>query len=231
MQDAQNPTQSGRNALGIRYVQAGPPGTRAVLNQIIAAMDFLYPRATADIVPSVSKDGTLYRFRQAQPASTLRAVTAPIFPFQVYVSDTSTAGTIKASIRASSRVYSLLTSFSSFLITDLVTEFTLATDTCVWLEFTVSSLTVTAVARKTGSAFPAPVVTSGSPAAQTQFNVPIGRVVASAPTKPGFEFFLAGAVYHFEQCLFSHLIVEGRTLSPTVATPVLYAFPFGGSVP
>lgn len=144
-------------------------------------------------------------------------------PFKVYLPDESSPS---AKILAESRVYTSIGTTST-TITDLTTAFTLASNTYVWLQFTVSSLAVTAVSRQTGTAWPSLVVTSGSPAIQTQFNVPIGRVTASNPDAPGFEFNLSGTTYHFEQCLFNHLLVENRSQS---STPIVYAFPWSGAV-
>jgi hypothetical protein len=143
-------------------------------------------------------------------------------PFEVYLSNPATPA---ANIRSTSRFYAILGT-SATSITDLTTEFTLANNTYVWLQVTVSSLAVTAVSRQTGTAWPSLIVTSGSPAVQTQFNVPIGKVTASNPYAPGFEFDLAGTIYHFEQCLFSHLLVENRAYS---GTPIIYAFPWCGA--
>jgi len=93
-------------------------------------------------------------------------------------------------------------------------------------------MAATAASRQTGTSFPSFVVTSGSPAAQTQFNVPIGRVDSTDPTKPGFEFSITASGtttgYHFEQCLFSHLLIEARCDS---GATTLYGFPWGGAVP
>jgi len=142
-------------------------------------------------------------------------------PFQVYL---TTSG--QANILTESRVYTSLRT-SSTSITNLTTAFSLSSNTYVWLQFTVSSLVITNISRQTGTAWPSLVVTSGSPAAQNQFNVPIGKVTSSNPTAPGFEFKIPGASYHFEQCLFSHLLVEDRCEG---GTPILYAFPWCGAV-
>jgi hypothetical protein len=145
------------------------------------------------------------------------------FPFKVSIVDQSTP---TAAISGSSRLYKSISATDTQTITDLTTAFTLASDTHVWIQVTVSSLAVTAASRQTGTAWPSLVVTSGTPAAQTQFNIPVGRVVASDPTKPGFEFSISGTGYHFEQCLTSHLLVENRCNN---GTPILYAFPWGGA--
>jgi len=141
-------------------------------------------------------------------------------PFQVYL---TTSG--NANILTESRAYTSLGT-SSTSITNLTTAFSLASNTYVWLQFTVSSLAVTAISRQTGTAWPSLVVTSGSPAVQTQFNVPIGKVTSSKPTAPGFEFKKSGTSYHFEQLLFSHLLVENRYNNLTAQ---IYAFPWSGA--
>lgn len=152
-----------------------------------------------------------------EPASFFR------HPFRLSLVNTSTP---TAAIDASSRLYKSISTTDTQGITNLATAFTLASNTYVWIEVTVSSLAVTAAERKTGTAWPSLVVTSGSPAAQTQFNIPVGRVVSSDATKPGFEFSISGTGYHFEQCLFSHLLIENRCNN---GTPILYAFPWGGA--
>lgn len=143
-------------------------------------------------------------------------------PFKVYLPDESSPS---ANILAESRVYTSIGTTST-TITNLTTAFTLASNTYVWLQFTVSSLSVTAISRQTGTAWPSLVVTTGTPATQTQFNVPIGRVTASNPDAPGFEFNLSGTTYHFEQCLFNHLLVM-NTASGSV--PIVYGFPWSGA--
>jgi hypothetical protein len=148
----------------------------------------------------------------------------PPMPFAVSQTDFSDT-TPKATISAYSRLY-LSLGTSAATVTGLTTEFALASNTHVWLQCSVASLAVTASAITTGTAWPTLVVTSGSPAVQSQFNVPIGKVTASAPSAPGFEFALSTTTYHFEQCLFSHLLVENR-FSNLVAT--IYAFPWSGA--
>ena len=144
-------------------------------------------------------------------------------PFRVWLSDPATP---KANITGG-RLYKSISATDTDGISDLTTEFVLAANTCVWIQVTVAALEVTAASRQTGTAWPALVVTSGSPAAETQFNIPVGRVVASGASKPGFEFAIAGVAYHFEQCLFAHLLVEDRCYN---GTPILYGFPWGGAV-
>jgi hypothetical protein len=146
-----------------------------------------------------------------------------VHPFKVAL---VTPATPTAAITASSRLYKSISTTDTQTITDLTTAFTLASNTHVWIQVTVSALAVTAASRQTGTAWPTLIVTSGTPAAQTQFNIPVGRVVASAPTKPGFEFSISGTAYHFEQCLFSHLLTESRCNN---GTPVLFAFPWSGA--
>lgn len=146
-----------------------------------------------------------------------------ILPFSVALVNSATP---TAAVSAHSRLYKSISTTDTQTITDLSTAFTLANNTHVWIQVTVSSLAITAASRQTGTAWPSLVVTSGSPAAQTQFNIPVGRVVASDPNKPGFEFSIAGTKYHFEQCLFSHLLVENRCNN---GTPIIYGFPWGGA--
>lgn len=184
------------------------------INEIIDANPPL--RAGAGINISTSQLHTLISLED--PGATQSAFH---FPFEVYL-----AGTATANIRASSRLYKSISTTDTQAITNLTTAFTLASNTHVWIEVTVSSLAVTGASRQTGTAWPSLVVTSGTPAAQTQFNVPVGRVVASDPTKPGFEFAISGVGYHFEQCLFSHLLVEDRCFN---GTPILYGSSWCGA--
>jgi len=142
-------------------------------------------------------------------------------PFQAYL---SSATEIK--INASSRLYKSISTTDTLTVSALSTAITLASNTCVWVQVTVSSLTATAATIASGTAYPTMVVTSGSPAVQTQFNVPLGKVTATNPTAPGFEFTLSGTTYHFEQCLFSHLLIENRCNS---GTPIIYGFPWIGA--
>lgn len=173
----------------------------------------------------ISADALAARLKELETTTFFR------HPFQVSISDQSDPANPKANIQASSRIYPGLGA-SALSITDLTTEFILASLTCVWIEVTVSAMSATAAARKTGTSFPSLVVISGSPAAQTQFNVPIGRVVSSDLAKPGFEFSITASGtttnYHFEQCLFSHLLIQTICADGTAA---LYGFPWGGEVP
>ena len=198
-------------------VPAAFEGIAAKVNEVIAAHPPL--KAGENVTITESEEHILI---SVSAASLGQAIARAGFnhPFRVYL---DTAGT--ANILAESRVYtSLGTSATS--ITDLTTAFSLASNTYVWLQFTVSSLAVTAISRQTGTAWPSLVVTSGSPAAQTQFNVPVGKVTATKPTAPGFEFNIGSTTYHFEQCLFNHLLVENRASS---STPIIYAFPWSGA--
>ncbi len=154
----------------------------------------------------------------------------PILPFSVSLVTPASDTAPTAGLQVSSRIYKSISTTNTLSITDLGTAITLASNTYVWIQVTVSALAPTAAAIITGTAWPSLVVTSGSPAAQTQFNVPIGRVMATAPTKPGFEFSITisgvTTYYHFEQCLFSHLLIEDRCNN---GTPIIYAFPWGGA--
>jgi hypothetical protein len=141
-------------------------------------------------------------------------------PFQAYL---TAASQIK--INAASRLYKSISSTDTLTVSALSTAITLASNTCVWVQVTVSSLAATAATIASGTAYPTLVVTSGSPAAQTQFNVPLGKVTATNPTAPGFEFSISGTAYHFEQCLFNHLLAELRVVNNV---PVLFGMPYSG---
>jgi hypothetical protein len=198
-------------------VPAAFEGIAAKVNEVIAAHPPL--KAGENVTITQSEEHTLISVDQA---SINQSIARASFnhPFRVYLTASGTA-----KILPESRVY---TSFktSEASITNLTTAFSLASNTYVWIQFTVSALAITAISRQTGTAWPSLIVTSGSPAVQTQFNVPVGKVTAANPNAPGFEFSISGTNYHFEQCLFSHLLVEPR-LSSTAAT--IYAFPWSGA--
>ena len=179
-------------------------------------------KAGEGIIATPSESHTLLSVDRNFVTEEASASGAAQLPFQVSLFNDATPS---CKISANSRLYTSLGT-SATTITSLTSEITLAANTYVWLQCTVSSLAVTASAIVTGTAWPTLIVTSGSPAAQTQFNVPIGKVTASAPTAPGFEFVLTGTAYHFEQCLFSHLLTENRASG---VTPILYAFPWSGA--
>jgi hypothetical protein len=224
-----NAPRKARNSFGIPFIRTGPENLKSVINLILAALDSVRCQPSADIDSLVTAEGTLNRLRQAT-GDGRRRESAFLHPFRVSLSDTSDPAAPTAAISASSRLYKSISSTNTQAITDLTTAFALAIDTHVWIQVTVSSLAITAASRQTGTAWPTLVVTSGSPAVQSQFNIPIGRVVASAPTKPGFEFAITSGgtttPYHFEQCLFSHLLAENRCNN---GTTILYAFPWGGA--
>lgn len=149
-------------------------------------------------------------------------------PFKVSLTD---AAGPTATIIAESRIYdqSVLASATSPLnISNLTTPITLTASTKIWLKGSVSSLSTIGSLSITTTNPALPVTTAGSPAAQTEYHVLIGKVTASNPDAPGFEFVSGGTTYHFEQCLFSHLMLEFRTLSRFSTTPIIYPFPFAG---
>jgi hypothetical protein len=80
------------NSLGIRYVVDGPPGLKAKLNEIIRSFDYLFPRTSADIIPTVEPEGTRYTLRNPSPASSRPRPPAP-GPFTLYDASTTTGGT------------------------------------------------------------------------------------------------------------------------------------------
>lgn len=152
-------------------------------------------------------------------------------PFQG-VLDVS-GGTQIVRFNRSSRVYETIGTVGTSPVGSGFPEtFTLTSNLHVWLEATVSgSLTVSAFSGlQSGTSWPELVVLSGG--AQTHFRVPIGRVttpaVAPVSDKPGFGFSLGGVAYWWEQCLFSHLLVEARYDSG-LGAPIIYGFPFGGA--
>jgi hypothetical protein len=198
-------------------VPAAFEGIAEKVNEVIAAHPPL--KAGENVTITQSEEHTLISVSQASINQSI-ARAGFNHPFRVYL---DTAGTAK--ILAESRAYTSLDT-SATTITNLTTAFSLASNTYVWLQFTVSALAVTAISRQTGTAWPSLVVTSGSPITQTQFNVPIGKVTASKPTAPGFEFSISGTNYHFEQLLFSHLLVEFRF---SATTAILYAYPWSGA--
>ena len=120
---------------------------------------------------------------------------------------------------------------NSQAITNLNTAFTLAADTHAWVEILVnSSLVITAAELKTGTAFPVLVVTAGSPAAQTKYNLPVGRVVSGFQAgMPGFDFTLgtppSTTEHHWQQLLREHQLMLEECFS---GTPSMVAHPWQG---
>lgn len=207
----------------VKKLSTVPSAFSAIAEKVNEVID-ANPPITAGRFIKITKDfdKTLISSDITSDSISTISKTAFSHPFKVYLDG---GDVTKAKILSQSRVYTLLQTAST-TITDLTTAFTLASNTYVWLQFTVSSLAVTAISRQTGTAWPSLIVTSGSPAVQTQFNVPIGKVTASAPTAPGFEFIIGSTAYHFEQCLFSHLLVENRASG---ITPIIYAFSWSGA--
>lgn len=148
-------------------------------------------------------------------------------PFKVKLTDSTGP---YAALSASSRLYNGFTTIDFLPISNLTTPFTLASNTHVWIQATVNSnLTLSGASRQTGTSWPTLIVTTGTPGIQTHFNIPVGKVVSSDSSKPGFEFNIGSTAYHFEQCLFSHLVTENRGWGATNTIPVLYGFPWGGA--
>ena len=119
---------------------------------------------------------------------------------------------------------------AALAITDLNTPFTLAADTQAWIEVAVdSSLLVTGVTFKTGTAFPGSVEVTGSPAVQTKYNISVGYVSAGRnPRSPGFDFTLPGSPptqHHWNQMLNSNQLMLDDCMS---GTPILAAFSWTG---
>jgi len=145
-------------------------------------------------------------------------------PFKVVQ---TSANSTKCAIIGESRLYSSLSSSSSYTISSLTTSITLTATTVIWLKVSVNSSLAPSAATITTSSPSDLVTTSGSPAAQTQFHVCIGKVTNGANADaPGFDFQISGTNYHFEQTLFNHLLIENRAKS---GVPIIYAFPFSGA--
>lgn len=144
-------------------------------------------------------------------------------PFKVVQTSTNSA---TCAIIGESRLYSSLSSSSSYTISSLTTSITLTATTVIWLKVSVTSLAPTAATITTTSPSDF-VTTSGSPAAQTEFHVCIGKVTSGTNADaPGFDFLISGTNYHFEQTLFNHLLIENRAKS---GVAIIYAFPFSGA--
>jgi hypothetical protein len=75
------PSAAATNRLGIRYLTTGPAGVRRRFNELIRALDYLYPNSTADIVTEITPQGALPRFRVPGGLSSTRAT---IHPFQLF---------------------------------------------------------------------------------------------------------------------------------------------------
>ncbi len=114
---------------------------------------------------------------------------------------------------------------SGLTIDELFEPFAVADDTHAWIEVAInSSIVITACELKTGTAFPEPFVEVAG--VQTQYNIPVGRVVDDAqPGVPGFNFQIAGSNYHWQQLLREHQIMESYCFS---GIPGLRAFPWQG---
>lgn len=144
-------------------------------------------------------------------------------PFKVVQ---TSANSTTCAIIGESRLYSSLSSSSSYTISSLTTSITLTATTVIWLKVSVTSLAPTAATITTTSPSDF-VTTSGSPAAQTEFHVCIGKVTSGTNADaPGFDFTISGNAYHFEQTLFNHLLIENRARS---GVAIIYAFPFSGA--
>jgi hypothetical protein len=198
-----------RNTFGIPFLSKGPPGLVRVLNSIIDGMDRMRIGSSADIVAEQTGGRTLLRFRVPLEAMVRRVSPEISHPFKVRLTDTTDPAAPKATIDASSYLWTgYQNAGATQTITDLTTPITLAANMRVYLRLTVSSLTITATAIVTSTSALGNVVTSGSPASQTQANWLIGRVQSGAlpAGKAGFGFSISGTAYHFEQTLFSHLI-------------------------
>lgn len=192
------------------------------VNRLRAIVQMNIARASAGQVGVRGSHGSVFRQSQGFKTSPYTGrVALPTFPFQAYLSSPT-----EIKINASSRLYKSISTTDTLTVSALSTAITLASNTCVWVRVTVSSLVPSLPVIISGTAYPALIVTSGSPSVQTQFNIPLGKVTATNTNAPGFEFNISGTAYHFEQCLFSHLLVENRAQS---GVPIIYAFPYSGA--
>lgn len=143
-------------------------------------------------------------------------------PFRVQVNDDGDAQILSTT---ASYLHENYLAASGLTITALNTAFALASNTHAWIEVAIDSyVEITASELKTGTAFPEPFVSSGS--VQTQYNIPVGRVVADAqPGMPGFDFTISSTAYHWQQLLREHQIMESYCFS---GVPGLKAFPWQG---
>jgi hypothetical protein len=82
------------NSLGIRYLTSGPAGIRTKFNELIRALDYLYPRPTPDVLPRVSPQGTTYALRT--PSGLTTVARAALGAFTLY--EASEGATLKIGI-------------------------------------------------------------------------------------------------------------------------------------
>lgn len=78
------------NSLGIRYLTSGPVGIRTKFNELIRALDYLYPRPSPDILPRVSPQGTTYALRSPSALNSARGAQS----FTLYTQALTVAGII-----------------------------------------------------------------------------------------------------------------------------------------
>lgn len=144
---ANNPTSGGRNKFGIRYVTSGPPGIRAVLNQIISEMDRVYPNPSTDIYPDMSAQGggVFYRLRNKQADITRRDI--PLRTFFV-TQDPLAVANLTVSAGAINNV-----AYAGGTITSP------ANGDKVYIDATISGTTVTAVTVSKAASVPADTTT------------------------------------------------------------------------
>jgi hypothetical protein len=215
-------------------IKVFPAFLQGMVDRVNALLKAVRPLDALEVTAplTLSKTDKVARLGVSRPAlqdalrgALIEAVTPP-HPFQVTLTNPSTPS---ATISANSYVWSgYTTAGTTETITDLTTAITLAANTRVYLRLTVSSLAVTARAIVTATSAVANVVTSGSPAAQTQANWLIGRVGSGAlpAGARGFNFAIGTDAYHFEQTLFDHLTTINACVN---GTPSIILTPLPGS--
>lgn len=76
-----NAPKKARNSFGIPFLRTGPANLISVINQIIAALDAVRARPSADIDPLVTDDGTLLTLRNSQTGATQSRFSEPWTPY------------------------------------------------------------------------------------------------------------------------------------------------------
>lgn len=82
-----NAPKKARNSFGIPFLRTGPANLISVINQIIAALDAVRARPSADIDPLVTDDGTLLTLRNSQTGSTQSRL---VPPWTIYIVSSET---------------------------------------------------------------------------------------------------------------------------------------------
>ena len=176
--------------------------------------------------PAITKAESKSILTIPQWSSSSESTAQFLYPFAVSYDATDEEGQILST--TASYLHDDYVASASVAITGLNDAFSMGSDTHAWIEISVSELAVTSAELMTGSAFPDLIETSGSPAVQTKYNLPVGRVVSdSQPGMPGFDFSLGAppVAYHWQQLLREHQITSTICFS---GTPALVSAPWQG---